>query len=368
MPPTSVGGGSRQLGRIAGRVFNKWIQREPRPCLVRDHHAVMPFRELSGAVSSPRSNTLGWTYDRPINDPHEADMQHQITTKSTRPWIDESKSAQADRGLHGPGNALEPGTHSPARGGQDGAAIEVHTLRELCHDLTMPAASIRLLASAAARESDLGPSLKTRLRQIADEADRILDICGYFLDPTRSSGPSDLRTLAADAADSARSRYPGTIQVAAETVTAVAHPVDVVRILANLLDNACRAAGPGGRVRLVVERDGDRARLVVSDSGRGSGHGESGRALLGLDIVAALVRRNDGSLQMATSDMGGLAVAVTLPRAGPSGGSGGSGALEGRGAVWTEERGTSDEERRRHKASRRQAGDTERGTAGEEAG
>jgi signal transduction histidine kinase len=247
-------------------------------------------------------------------------MPHQTNTKSTWPRILESKRAQAGHGLSASRNEFEPGT----RGGQDGA-LEVCTLRELCHDLTMPAASIRLLASVAVKESDPDPSLKIRLRQIADEATRIADICSYFLDPARRPGPTDLRLLAVDAADSARSRFSAAIDVAADPATAAAHPVDVARILANLLDNACRAAGPTGRVRLAVEREGGRARLAVADSGRGFGHGESGQASLGLGIVAALVRRNDGAVQMSTGDLGGLAVTVTLPEADRPGASDGPG-------------------------------------------
>ena len=204
--------------------------------------------------------------------------------------------------------------HIPARGGHLGA-VDVRTLRELCHDLTMHAASIRLLATGAARESDPDPLLKARLRQMADEAGAIAGICSYFLDPTRQPGPSDLGVLAADAASSARSRHRGRIDVVAETVEAAAHPVDVARILANLLDNACRAAGPAGTVRLAVDADAGMPRLVVADSGRGFGHGESGQASLGLGIVAALVRRNGGSVQMDTGDLGGLAVTILLPEA-----------------------------------------------------
>jgi signal transduction histidine kinase len=241
-------------------------------------------------------------------------MPHRIHTKFTWPQIVEPESTQAGPGLPAPHGAPGSATRLHARNGP-GGAVEVRTLRELCHDLTMPAASIRLLVSAATRESDPDPALRARLRQIADEAGRIADICGHFLHPTRNTGPSDLRILAADAADSARSRYPGTIDVVAETVVTAAHPVDVARILANLLDNACRAAGSQGRVRLAVERGQERARMVVADSGPGFGDGESGQASLGLGIVAALVRRNGGSLQMGTSDLGGLAVAVTLPQA-----------------------------------------------------
>src|ERR1700730_6705372 len=104
---------------------------------------------------------LGWPHDRPSNDPHEAHMPYQLNTKFAWPWIDQPESAQADDSLPAPRNALGPGPHvsarrgggrgppAPPRRGQDGAAVEVRTLRELCHDLTMPATAIRLLASIA---------------------------------------------------------------------------------------------------------------------------------------------------------------------------------------------------------------------------
>jgi signal transduction histidine kinase len=191
---------------------------------------------------------------------------------------------------------------------------ELRTLRQLCHDLTVPATAIKLLTQVAAAESDPGPAMLARLRQICDEASRIADICGYFLDQPRSDGPADLDLLAADVADSARWRYAGVIDVVAETARVAAHPVVVMRILTNLMDNACRAAGPGGRVRLTVRDGGDRATLVVADSGRGFGEGEPGRASLGLDIVAAMARRCGGTLEIGTSDLGGTAATVTFPR------------------------------------------------------
>jgi hypothetical protein len=58
---------------------------------------------------------------------------------------------------------------------------------------------------------------------------------------------------------------------------------------------------------------------VVADSGRGFGHGEFGQASVGLGIVAALVRRNEGAVQMGTGDLGGLAVTVIFPEAGRPG-------------------------------------------------
>jgi signal transduction histidine kinase len=203
----------------------------------------------------------------------------------------------------------------------EAADLDCRTLRELCHDLTVPATSIKLLTQVAAAESDPGPAMRARLRQIHDEAARIANICGYFLDQPRGQGPADLDLLAADVADSARWQYAGLIDVVADPAPVAAHPVVVVRILTNLMDNACRAAGPGGRVRLTVRAEGDRATLVVGDSGRGFGHGEPGRASLGLDIVAAMARRCGASVKLGTSELGGAAVTVTFRReaSGPAG-------------------------------------------------
>jgi len=223
-----------------------------------------------------------------------------------------------------------PGTHpKPQNSRFEPTDAELRTLRQLCHDLTVPATSIKLLTQVAVAESDPGPAMRARLRQISDEATRIADICGYFLDQPRGDGPADLDLLAADVADSARWRYAGLIDVVAETARVAAHPVVIQRILTNLLDNACRAAGPGGRVRLTVRADGvradgdringvradgDRAALVVADSGRGFGQGKPGRASLGLDIVTAMARRGGATVEIGTSDLGGTAVTVTFPR------------------------------------------------------
>jgi signal transduction histidine kinase len=205
-------------------------------------------------------------------------------------------------------------THPEPEPSVEEAETDLRTMRELCHDLTVPATSIKLLTQVAAAESDPGPAMRARLRQICDEAARIVDICGYFLDQPRGQGPADLDLLAADVADSARWRYAGVIDVVAEPTPVAAHPVVVGRILSNLMDNACRAAGPGGQVRLTVRAGEDRATLVVADSGRGFGQGESGQASLGLDIVAAMARRSGASVRIDASDLGGTAVTVTFPR------------------------------------------------------
>lgn len=192
-------------------------------------------------------------------------------------------------------------------------SADARSLRELCHDLIGPAACIKLLAKAAVQGAD--PVTRERLQQIAGEAGRIAEVCGYFLDQFACPDPVRLDALVGEVAGSARLRFDGSIDVVAQPVSVRVHPAVVIRILANLLDNACRAAGPEGRVQLVAGPAKGGALLAVADSGDGLGRGVAGRASLGLDIVRALVLEAGGSLDFGVSDLGGLGVTVTLPRA-----------------------------------------------------
>jgi signal transduction histidine kinase len=190
-------------------------------------------------------------------------------------------------------------------------------LRELCHDLIEPTATIRWLVRAAANES--GPDLRKRLDAIAVAAAQIAMICENVLDWPPRHAPARLDVLAADMAASAQVRYAGVINVVAEPVTALASAGDLVRILGNLLANACRAAGPAGRVRVLVDEADGQARLAIADTGNGLGQAaQAGRAGLGLDIVSGLALKHGGSVHLGVSDLGGLAVSVLLPAQGGS--------------------------------------------------
>jgi len=186
-------------------------------------------------------------------------------------------------------------------------------LRELCHDLIEPAATIKLLARAAVGDADQDPSVADRLRLIAAEAGRISDICGQVLDRPRRRDPVRLDLIAADAVATARLRYSGAIDAVISPVTLDVHPAVIVRILSNLLTNACRAAGPGGYVRLRVALGADQARLSVANSGDGFRQRAAHRTSLGLEIIGSLVLGCAGTVQLGVSDLGGLCVTVTFP-------------------------------------------------------
>ena len=191
------------------------------------------------------------------------------------------------------------------------------SLRELCHDLIEPTATIRWLVRAA--EADSGQDLRNRLGAIAIAAGQIAAICEQLLDgPQRYAGVR-LDLIADDAVASAQVRYAGLIDVVSKPVTALAQPGDVVRILCNILTNACRAAGPAGQVRVLIDEADGQARMTVADSGDGLGQPvPGGRAGLGLEIIGALALKYGGSVHLGVSDLGGLAVTVWLPTPGGS--------------------------------------------------
>jgi len=191
------------------------------------------------------------------------------------------------------------------------------SLRELCHDLIEPAATIRWLVRAA--ETGSGEELHDRLEAIAAAAGQIAAICDDILDPPQRCPRVRLDKIAAEAVLSARARYAGVIDMVSEPVTAPVHAGDFIRILYNLLANACRAAGPVGRIMVAVDEADGHARLAIADSGYGLGGAPAGgRAGLGLEIIGTLALKYGGSVHLGVSELGGLAVTVRLPVPGGS--------------------------------------------------
>lgn len=99
-------------------------------------------------------------------------------------------------------------------------------------------------------------------------------------------------------------------------------------LIRNLLDNAIRYTPAGGKVDLEVLRDGDRARLVVEDSGPGIARKDRQRAMdrfhrisgseatgsgLGLAIVKSIAEMHGATVALDDSAaLGGLRVVVTF--------------------------------------------------------
>lgn len=198
-----------------------------------------------------------------------------------------------------------------------GAADASRLLLETCHDMRQPIAGVLALAGATLTEPGLSTAARGRLEQIVQQAEWLADMIQSWLQagqPDESSVGADLarvvsETIAAGCVDS-----PVDVNVVwpGEPVHASVHPVVIRRIMANVLDNAMRAAGPSGSVTIEIRSQDDRALVVVDDSGPGFGRIQAGLGL-GLRAAARNVASCGGRLECGRAALGGLRVSLWLP-------------------------------------------------------
>ena len=101
-------------------------------------------------------------------------------------------------------------------------------------------------------------------------------------------------------------------------MTIEANPLVLWRVLTNVVDNAARAAAPGGRVEISL-RDQEGPAIDVADDGPGFGQGPPGSGSLGLAVTRSLLDACGGSLAVQAPQSGGTLVRIRLPAAAEAG-------------------------------------------------
>jgi signal transduction histidine kinase len=213
--------------------------------------------------------------------------------------------------------------HRLARRGPAHAADSELDVRGLLHDLGHQLMTLSLLADSVRDDSALSADSRQRMELVMQEMFRIVDIIADAMPrDARPAAPSpvDIRVLADEVAQLADLAY-DTAVIVAPGGPAVMHISASVmwRVLANLVDNAVRAAGPAGRVTIRIEQELDTA-LEVTDNGPGPGAGQPGVAGLGLTVVRQLLDSADGHLDICEAPAGGTCVRVTFGSVQNSGG------------------------------------------------
>jgi signal transduction histidine kinase len=200
--------------------------------------------------------------------------------------------------------------------------------RLLCHDLRQPLAAIMLIAGEATAQTseELGERTRARLHQIENQATSLAEM----IDATLSRGSNDPnpgpreRALVDPALEAVsaltRLTYEGDITLVrgAPGAAVPMSPVLLRRVVANLIDNAARAAGSDGGVLVSSRVVLGRAVIDVDDDGPGwariaKGHG------LGLAFVTEAVKAAGGTLTARRTRSGRTRVRVELPLAGSEG-------------------------------------------------
>ncbi|MGE0385748.1 MAG: ATP-binding protein [Gammaproteobacteria bacterium] len=213
---------------------------------------------------------------------------------------------------------------------------------DAAHELKTPLSGIRIQAEVALRAPD-STARDHALNQVVRGVDGAAHLVDQLLTLARldpdvgldTREDVDLRALLVRAVDAHRARaLERGIALSTDIpdrVVLLGNETVLGLILRNLIDNALRYAGDGGRVRAAVRRVDSRILLRVDDDGPGIAESERADLArrfrrgqhqsipgcgLGLSIVQRAAQLHGGELKLETSDLGGLSAQVVFPRAG----------------------------------------------------
>jgi signal transduction histidine kinase len=184
--------------------------------------------------------------------------------------------------------------------------------------MRQPVASMFALAAAALAEPGLPQAARARLEQMVEQAEWLADLIQHSLQLATPDAPNacgaDLLRVARDVASAECMTWPGEVRMISQSsaVFTDVHPVLLRRMVANLVDNATRAAGPSGTVTIEVGRQQNSALLAVEDTGPGFGKIPGGLGL-GLAAVSRNAIRHGGRVECGCGASGGARVNLWLP-------------------------------------------------------
>jgi signal transduction histidine kinase len=205
-----------------------------------------------------------------------------------------------------------PVEHGSDEEAGDAGAFE---LRRLVHDLLQSVAIVQAVVSMVRHDEQVTDRLREQMSLIERETQTIAAMCQRARNRAAPPVLVDLGDVVGTVVERVRLAYPGDISVEIDDATLLADEIDWARALFNLVENACRAAGPGGKVVVSVQRDADTVRIAVGDSGPGFGKGSAGSASLGLATVSQVVHSHGGHLELRRSPLGGALVTIVVPGA-----------------------------------------------------
>lgn len=274
---------------------------------------------------------LGWRMVLPLEE-----LREQVLEKAAAaaPGADLHLARRDEFGdLAAAFNSLLASLESRARANEEFVA-------DLAHELKNPVAAIRTAAESLAAGAVDAERAQRLAKVLGDSSARLDRVVSQFLELARAEAGMrdepreevDLAALARALVERARAdeRHAG-VELACEAdaaapVRGVAERLETA--LRNLLDNALDFAGPGGRVRMVVEPRAGAVSITVEDSGPGIDAAALPRIFerfyttrrsrrgtgLGLALVRAIAEAHGGSVRVASPPGSGAVFVLEIPR------------------------------------------------------
>jgi signal transduction histidine kinase len=204
----------------------------------------------------------------------------------------------------------------------------------VAHEINNPLAVILGYARLLHRKAN--GAAAADLHVIEEETLRAKLIVDGLLDLSRpltiEPEPIDVRALCDEAVARLReTRLLENVEVSVSGQGSIeGHPQKLRQVVLNLVKNAAEAAGPGGRVEVVVQgAAGGGARVMVRDSGPGLSHDARAKLFepfyttkdtgtgLGLAVSQGIVHAHGGEIEAEASPRGGAQFTVRLPAVPP---------------------------------------------------
>jgi two-component system, OmpR family, sensor histidine kinase KdpD len=248
---------------------------------------------------------------------------------------------QIGRGLERDRLADEATTAEIARRSDE---LKSALLDSVSHELRTPLAAIRAAAGTLADPDVEWPAAEVRAAAsgIDREAERLAQLVANLLDVGRIEGgalhpvrsPFVLGDLVHDAVDRSRAMLGGrplTVDIPDDLPAVLVDAVHLELVLRNTLENAARYTADDAPLRIVARAAGETVVMRVEDGGAGVPEAalphlfekfyrvprpnEAARrgTGIGLTVVRGLVEAMGGRVVAERSELGGLAIEVTLP-------------------------------------------------------
>ena len=180
-------------------------------------------------------------------------------------------------------------------------------------------ATLSSLVQVVCGDANLSVGSRIQLELMDNELARVTDFLTDWADKWAGGPEGDedglvqLRPLAAEVAQLAEVEHgANVVLLPGSDIGLTVRPGLIWRILANVVDNAARAAGPHGTVQILIERT-DAVVVEVRDDGPGFGGGPAGGASLGLTVIASLLRSVGGHFELRDAPGSGTVVRAIFP-------------------------------------------------------
>jgi len=209
----------------------------------------------------------------------------------------------------------------------------------IVHDFRNPMSSVKLDAQMLLKESSRpdGPrpervaELAERMRETVDRMDSVFR---EFLFVSRPAAPGakpfSLSVMLRNCLAMLTPRFEAAgvrseLVCDPPSITVNCHEPSVLRAVTNVIINAVQFAGTNGLVRISARSDGQRASVLISDTGPGVGPAEKKKVFdmfyssrpggtgLGLFMARASLERCGGSLSLVHGDLHGACFRIVLP-------------------------------------------------------